>query len=171
MPYCSACGNTLPVGAKVCANCGVPLVALVVPPPKRTLLKILLFVVVAFIFLAVLGDIGHRNVTLNPSRSVSSKVDLQNSAGNDAEEMLARCGTPFKDDSTAYDSPRPPIVTRFIEYKVRGMHLRFIYVPNNGHAGDPPPYNWKLQMVANVRTNRLLSRSQVSGIMPCWLGG
>jgi hypothetical protein len=86
---------------------------------------------------------------------------------NDADELVIRCGKPYKEDSTAYDSPRPPIVTRFLEYKVKGTHLKFIYVPGNGHVGDPPPYDWKLQMVANVRTNKLFSRDQVSSLMPC----
>jgi hypothetical protein len=85
----------------------------------------------------------------------------------DADQLVKNCGQPFKDDSTANDSPRPPIVTRFVEYKVKGAHLRFVFVPGNGHAGDSPPYDWKLQMIANARTNRLYNHDQLSSLMWC----
>jgi hypothetical protein len=85
----------------------------------------------------------------------------------DADQLVKNCGTPFKDDSTAYDNPRPPIVTRFIEYKVKGVHLRFIYVPGNGHVGDPPPYDWKLQGIMDVKKNKLYNHEQTSKLMWC----
>jgi len=124
--------------------------------------------VVVLIVIAVLGAIVRINTVVNeahPKTSVASfgNTDLR----ADADQLIKNCGPPFKDDSTAYDSPRPPIVTRFVEYKVKGTHLRFIYVPGNGHVGDPPPYDWKLQMVANVRTNKLYNHDQVSNMMWC----
>jgi hypothetical protein len=167
MAYCSACGATLPSGANNCARCGVPIVALAVPPSNRTFLKIVLSLIVLFLFVYVLGQISETTTGSNSPRSTASTAS---GSLNDAEELLSRCGTPFKDDSTAYDSPRPPMVTRFIEYKIRGTHLRFIYIPATGHPGDPPPYRWKLTMIANAKTNRLVSRSEVSRIMPCWSG-
>jgi len=168
MSYCSACGANLPAGANNCGHCGVPIVALAVPPPKRTFLKIVLFLIVMFLFFVVLGKISEINESNNPSRRPTTST--ASSSLNDPEELLSHCGTPFKDDSTAYDSPRPPMVTRFIEYKVKGTHLRFIYIPATGHPGDPPPYQWKLTMIANAKTNRLLSRGEVSSILPCWSG-
>ena len=98
----------------------------------------------------------------------SSKPSAESSVSlTDADRLIKDCGPPLKDDSTAYDSPRPPIVTRFVEYKVNGVHLRFIYVPGNGHIGDPPPYDWKLQMVANAKTNKLYNHDQLAKLMWC----
>jgi hypothetical protein len=69
---------------------------------------------------------------------------------NDAELLIARCGQPSKDDSTANDSPRPPIPTRMIEYRKR--KLRFMFIPG-GDAGisDDPPYKWKLLGITHHR--------------------
>jgi hypothetical protein len=51
---------------------------------------------------------------------------------DDASLLLSRCGHPSSDDSTAYDRPRPLIVSRFIEYAKKG--LRFAFVPSNGQG-------------------------------------
>ncbi len=174
MPYCSVCGNGLPVGARFCSRCGLQLVAQAVPEKSKAGRKILVFIIVGFLLLYVIvkiadvstptGRTPQTSATLN-SAALANSVD--GTPQNDADEVVIHCGKPYKDDSTAYDSPRPPLVTRFIEYNIKGTHLRFIYVPGNGRVGDPPPYDWKLQMVANVKTNKLFSRDQLSHLMPC----
>lgn len=92
---------------------------------------------------------------------------------NDAELLLSRCGTPDIDDSTQYDSPRPPIPTRLITY--RKARLRFAYVPGGGaKIGDPPPYQWRLMGIVDTRTNTALSAANLkpvlSGRLPCAMG-
>ncbi len=141
----------------------------VVPEKSKAGRRALFFIVGFLILLYVIGKT--QGVFTSTGRTPQTSAALANSADgtapNDADEAVIRCGKPYKDDSTAYDAPRPPLVTRFLEYKIKGTHLRFIYVPGNGHAGDPPPYDWKLQMVANAKTNKLLSRDQLSRLMPC----
>jgi hypothetical protein len=72
-------------------------------------------------------------------------------------ELLRRCGKPDRDDSTAYDNPRPPIVTRFIEYRSKG--LKIFYVAD-AQMGAPPPYSgWKLVGVIDIPANKAISLS------------
>jgi len=167
--HCSMCGNELPAGARFCSRCGSELMAQAVPEKSKAGRKALLFMVVGFLLLYLIGKI--QGIFTPTGQSPQTSAALANSVDetppNAAEELVIRCGKPYKDDSTAYDSPRPPLVTRFIEYKIKGTHLRFIYVPGNGHAGDPPPYEWKLQMVANAKTNKLFNGGQLSSLMPC----
>ena len=60
---------------------------------------------------------------------------------DDASEIIKRLGKPDKDDSTEYDQPRPPVVTRWLDYT--RQNVRVMLVPAN-RVGDPPPYTWKL---------------------------
>lgn len=46
-------------------------------------------------------------------------------------------GKPDTDDSTQYDTPRPPMVTRILTY--RSKRVRLIYTPD-AQMGAPPPY-------------------------------
>jgi predicted nucleic acid-binding Zn ribbon protein len=169
MPLCSVCGNGLPVGARFCSRCGLQLIAQALPETSKAGRKAFGFIVIGFLLLYLIGKIQgvFTSTESAPQTSAALANSVDGTPPNSADELVIRCGKPYKDDSTAYDSPRPPLVTRFIEYKIKGTHLRFIYVPGNGHAGDPPPYDWKLQMVANVKTNKLYSRDQLSGLMPC----
>jgi hypothetical protein len=62
-------------------------------------------------------------------------------ATDDASHFICRFGMPDKDDSTAYDKPRPPIPTRILTY--RKEKVSAIYVADS-KLGAPPPYKWKL---------------------------
>jgi hypothetical protein len=64
------------------------------------------------------------------------------SYADDLERILSIFGRPDEVDSTEYDRPRPPIVTKWITYKKQGVSIYFI---PNAKVGDPPPYmEWKL---------------------------
>lgn len=68
---------------------------------------------------------------------------------DDASLWICKYGKPDVDDSTAYDKPRPPIVTRWLIYKKEGM--RVTYVPD-ALMGDPPPYKkWSILRWADRR--------------------
>lgn len=75
---------------------------------------------------------------------------------NDAELLIARCGSPSQDESTEFDDPRPPIPSRLITY--RSAALRFAYVPGGGaKVGDPPPYQWKLVGIVDLKTGKAVN--------------
>jgi hypothetical protein len=80
-------------------------------------------------------------------------------------QMLGRCGKTEKDDSTAHDRPRPPLVTRWLDYKK--AHVRFEFLAN-GRVGDPPPYTWKYLGAIDPRTKKVLDRTEIHKRLPCW---
>lgn len=94
------------------------------------------------------------------------------SVTNAAELLVANCGRPSSDDSTEYDSPRPPIPTRIIGYRRFG--LRFIFIPGKPAAlFDPPPYRWDLIGIADMKASdpskaRVVHRPEADRRMPCW---
>lgn len=76
------------------------------------------------------------------------------------DSVIAKYGKPDHVDSTEYDRPRPPIVTRMIEY--RKERVRFVFFPD-APAGSPPPYrSWKLMGMQDPRDNSVLSASEVT---------
>src|SRR4051812_14741037 len=78
---------------------------------------------------------------------------------DDASEIIKRLGRPDKDDSTEYDQPRPPVVTRWLDY--RRQNVRVLLVPTN-RVGDPPPYTWKLLGFADLAKQQKLSPEEVA---------
>lgn len=93
---------------------------------------------------------------------------------DDASLLIARCGQPSLDDSTAYDDPRPTIPSRWIEYK--NKRLRFVFVPGFGaKRRDPPPYRWKLVGITDTQAKqpakaRVVMPEEALKRMPCWSG-
>ena len=62
---------------------------------------------------------------------------------NDLGRLIKTYGKPDNDDSTAYDKPRPPLVTRWITYYK--ADVKAISVPDAKNSYQPPPYkNWKI---------------------------
>jgi hypothetical protein len=55
--------------------------------------------------------------------------------------VLARYGQPDLDDTTAYDQPRPPVVTRWFDYRKAGVRAHFVARES---MDGPPPYTWAL---------------------------
>lgn len=82
------------------------------------------------------------------------KAPVQFGIGDDAAAWLSRCTPPESDTSTAYDIPRPPIITRFLSYPTKGV--RIVLVPGSpAVVGTPPPYSsWKMVGVTDPRTNQ-----------------
>ena len=78
---------------------------------------------------------------------------------DDASEIIRRYGKPDRDDSTEHDQPRPPIVTRFLDYTRRGV--RIMLVPTNP-IGSPPPYSWKLFGFVDLRTERRITPEEAA---------
>jgi hypothetical protein len=79
-------------------------------------------------------------------------------ASDEAQIFLSVYGPPAVDDTTAYDDPRPPIPTRFLEYQPE--QVRAIFVPN-ARYGAPPPYTWLLMGVTDAATKKVLTLEEV----------
>jgi hypothetical protein len=82
--------------------------------------------------------------------------DAQVSLGKNADDAplaLARYGTPDADNSSAYEDPRPPLVTRFLEYRGAGVRVGFIA---NESLRAPPPDTWKLIGFIDIPTNQAI---------------
>ena len=78
--------------------------------------------------------------------------------GDDAAAWLSRCIPPERDTSSANETPRPPIVTRFLDYPSRGV--RVILTPVAA-LDSPPPYSrWQLMGVTDLNTNQPITPSQ-----------
>jgi hypothetical protein len=65
------------------------------------------------------------------------------------EDTLKRYGKPDRITSTENDKPRPPIVTRFVEYKAEGV--RFVFVPDVPISAPPPYRAWNLMAAQDIR--------------------
>jgi hypothetical protein len=78
-------------------------------------------------------------------------------------EVISKYGKPDKIQSTEYDKPRPPFVTRMLEYKKQ--HVRFTFLPD-APIGSPPPYDrWKLIGTQDPRDNSVISASEAENRM------
>lgn len=78
---------------------------------------------------------------------------------DDASDIIGRLGRPDRDDSTAHDQPRPPVVTRWLDYT--RQNVRVMLVPIN-RVGDPPPYTWKLLGFVDIARQQKLSPDEVA---------
>lgn len=155
MKNCRECGKQLASNALVCPGCG-----------KRFAHPIVKFVIYG---LVGLFGIGFLSTVFRTQSLESADKSISSTPNNDADLLISRCGAPDKDDSTAYDTPRPPIPTRLITYK--RAHLMFAYYPDDKKVGDPPPYTWKLLGIKDTRTNTAVKaqhlRSVLSRRLPC----
>lgn len=72
----------------------------------------------------------------------------------DPADFVSKYGKPDQVRSTEYDKPRPPFVTRMLEYKKE--HVRIVLLAN-APMGSPPPYSsWKLMGYQDPRDNSVL---------------
>lgn len=75
------------------------------------------------------------------------------------DSIVSKYGKPDVVKSTEYDNPRPPIVTRMLEY--RKESVRFVFFPDT-KLGTPPPYSrWKMLGVQDPRDNSVLTAEEV----------
>lgn len=69
------------------------------------------------------------------------------------------CGRPDSNESTEFEHPRPPILTRSIEYQ--DIDLRMIFAPE-AHLGASPPYLiWKFAGAYAISTEKALSLREI----------
>jgi hypothetical protein len=83
--------------------------------------------------------------------------------GDQFAAIVAKYGQPDIDDSTAYDNPRPPIVTRWIEYKP--SHVKIMFFPDC-KFGDPPPYGeWRVVGYINTQLESAISAEEATQLL------
>jgi len=91
--------------------------------------------------------------------SESHEGSTPGSPGDEAAAFLAKYPGPDLDDNTAYDNPRPPLVTRWLVYRRVNLEVLFLA---GGQVGDPPPYSaWRLIAVEDSRTKSQLSAEAI----------
>jgi hypothetical protein len=75
------------------------------------------------------------------------------------DAFLVKYGKPDSEDTTAYDTPRPPMVTRFLIYEPE--HVRVVCIPD-AKVGEPPPYSrWILVGFQDPGDNHVLTVDEV----------
>jgi len=88
----------------------------------------------------------------NAATTEASPAPVQFGTGDDAAAWLSRCTPPESDTTTAYDKPRPAIVTRYLSYPSKSVKIILVA---NGPMGSPPPYSsWRLMGVADPSNNQ-----------------
>ena len=104
--------------------------------------------------LVIIGIVGALALvgTISSPKRWDKAHDLQ-------QGELGKYRGPDFDDSTQWDSPRPPIVTRWIIWKPE--RIRAWYVPD-AKAGEAPPYRgWKILVFVDEDTKKPIEIAEV----------
>ena len=76
----------------------------------------------------------------------------------DPIDIIAKYGKPDRMVSTEYDKPRPPFVTRMLEYKKENVRIALLA---NAPIGSPPPYaSWKLMGYQDLKSNEVIAQDE-----------
>ena len=76
----------------------------------------------------------------------------------DPAAILTKYGKPDRTVSTEYDKPRPPFVTRMLEYKKENVRIALLA---NAPMGSPPPYqSWKLMGFQDLKSNEVIAEAE-----------
>lgn len=79
------------------------------------------------------------------------------------DAVIAKYGKPDAVESTEYDDPRPPFVTRMLTY--RKERVRCVFLPDEP-VGSPPPYKkWLFLGAQDARDNSVLKAEEVTARM------
>lgn len=126
----------------------------------NTKLKALVPVVGCGLALSCAGPSESPSVTSLPKGIVDDRAKASDPS-DEYGPIVARYGRPERDDSTEYDTPRPAIVTRFVEYRPENVKIALVPM---GSMGDPPPYRgWKVIGYIDIDTNTKMSSAEAAG--------
>lgn len=76
----------------------------------------------------------------------------------DPTELIAKYGKPDRVSSTEYDKPRPPFMTRMLEYRKEGVRIALLA---NALMGSSPPYSsWKLMGFQDIASNNVIPQEE-----------
>lgn len=174
MSFCSRCGHPIEAGSSFCVKCGRAITPTTQAAPSwkdkenlRAGIGIIGTLAIVITFAAIIGS---KNSSSPPSGASPVQTPVAE-VNDDASLLISRCGKPDIDDSTVYDNPRPPMMSRMLTYKK--ARLRFAYIQRDGHVGDPPPYTWKMIGIVDTRNETAISapalKATLTKRLPCSL--
>ena len=76
------------------------------------------------------------------------------------DDVIAKYGKPDHIESTEYDEPRPPFVTRLLVYTKE--HVRFAFLPTSPIGSAPPYRSWYLIGAQDPRDNSVISAEEAT---------
>jgi hypothetical protein len=173
---CRECGNQVSTEAATCPHCGAPqrvvppqlpptiVVQHQPPPPQKKGIGFFSGCLIVLLALVTIGIISSAIMQATRESDSSSLASSSSSPApaqprDDVELFIAKYGPPDREDSTQHDSPRPPIVTRFLIYDAE--RVRAVYVPD-AKVGTPPPYRrWKLMGFQDSQDNSVIRVADV----------
>jgi len=114
---------------------------------------------VLFSICSILSLIFSQHIIYLPAAQAKDITAKNPSPHDDLSLLISKYGKPDIDDSTQYDKPRPPIVTRWLIYKKE--HVEALYVPDGVSINDPPPYRkWKFVGFVDDKTKKPISAAE-----------
>lgn len=91
--------------------------------------------------------------------AVVSVIASAEMPGIDPNAIIKKYGKPDRITSSEYEKPRPPFVTKMIEYKKENVRFTLLA---NAPIGSPPPYkSWILFGFQDPRDNKVISVEEV----------
>jgi hypothetical protein len=94
-----------------------------------------------------------------PAPSPTAAAVATATGPDDLSAFVLQFGKPDVDDSTAFDRPPPPMVTRWFVY--RKEHVRVTFVPD-GPADAGLARRWDLVAIQDDRTKRAISDAEAA---------
>lgn len=163
---CQYCGSTLSDHALYCPHCLVPIIH-PAPPRRPSNLTLCLSVALAFGLPCLWAIHGEGRSAAMAPRTVQAAANPAAATADAAQVLIARCGEPDQDISSADTDPPPPIPFRVLSYS--RAQLQFDFVPGgNVHIGDPPPYRWALSGIIDAKTQQRVSPKAAAQRMDCF---
>lgn len=153
---CPQCGAASRSWTAACRSCGakMPIPGWTKNPTANGILAIAMIVGMGWCGAKVCSSSSEAHAADTSSPQVSAPAD-------DLAAVVSKFGSPDADDSTQYDKPRPPMVTRWVVFKKE--RVRAIFVPD-APTGSPPPYDgWKLVGFQDERSKQPLTASEANG--------
>lgn len=146
---CKECGKEVSSEAETCPHCG----ARIASKPMGC------GSVIGILFVVGIGALIFGGNSSNNSGSNSTSSQTTAKARDDSRNFISIFGEPDLIESSEYENPRPPIVTKLLIYKKQNVQAAFIAdVPVN----TPPPYDaWKLLGFQDERTNQPITNDEL----------
>lgn len=148
---CKECGGQVSSKAKTCPHCGAPV------SQETGFGCLLLLGMAGFCLIGGVWMIPFDGLKTAPSPT--GRAQERSGPEDDFAKFIRELGRPDEVDSTENDSPRPPLVTKWIVY--RKAKVRITFLPD-APVGSPPPYRrWKVMALQDSETLEPLTSEEV----------
>src|ERR1019366_8285662 len=122
-------------------------------PSLKGLLVVVAVMLLAIFVVVATGLVGNGSGGSAPQPNAATSSTLAKATADllELDDFIVSFGKPDLDDNTAYDVPRPPIVTRWVEYRPANVKIVGFPVVK---VGTPPPYlRWKVLGFVDISTD------------------